>query len=119
MSVTIIASLKVADFDALKAGFYGHTSARAETGLDAKAYQNIGNSNNAIAIATAPSKEAIAALFTKSEMQKVQKKAGVLAPPEIKFLEEAEFNVDGIPPNTKASHVRGFLRRQMSTVLTQ
>ena len=119
MSMMITASLKVADFDALKAGFDGHASARAQVGMDTKAYQNIDNSNNAIAIATAPSKEAIAAFFTKSEMQKVQKKAGVLAPPEIKFLEEAEFNVDGIPPNTKASHVRGFLRRQMSTVLTQ
>ena len=119
MSVTIIDSLKVADFVALKARFDAHASARAEAGMDAKTYQNIDNSNNAIAIATAPSKEAIAALFTKSEMQKVQKKAGVLAPPEIKFLEKAEFNVDGISPNTKAPHVRGFLRRQMSTVLTQ
>ena len=119
MSVTIIASLRVADFDALKAGFDAHASARAEAGIDAKAYQNIDDPNNVIAIATAPSKEAIAALFTKSEMQKVQKKAGVLAPPEIKFLEEAEFNVDGIFPNTKAPHVRGFLRRQMSTILTQ
>ena len=115
----ITASLKVADFDALKAGFDVHTSARAKSGMDTKAYQNIDNSNNAIAIATVPPKEAIAALFTKSEMQKVQKKAGVLAPPEIKFLEEAEFNVDGISPNTKAPHVRSFPLRQMSTVLTQ
>ena len=51
---------------------------RAQVGMDTKAYQNIDNSNNAIAIATAPSKEAIAAFFTKSEMQKVQKKAGVI-----------------------------------------
>ena len=51
---------------------------RAQVGMDTKAYQNIDNSNNAIAIATAPSKEAIAALFTKSEMQKAQKKAGVI-----------------------------------------
>ena len=119
MSVTIIASLRVADFDALKVGFDGHASARAQVGMDTKAYQNIDNSNNAIAIATAPSKEVIAALFTKLEMQKVQKKAGVLAPPEMNFLEEAELNIYGISPNTKAPHVRGFLRRQMSTVLTQ
>ena len=119
MSVTIIASLKVADFDALKAGFYGHTSARAETGLDAKAYQNIGNSNNAIAIATAPPKEAFAAPFTKSEMQEAQKKADVLTPPERKFLEETELNIYGISPNTKAPRVRGFLQREMSAVLIQ
>ncbi len=119
MSMMITASLKVADFDALKAGIDGHTSARTEVGMDTKAYQNIDNSNNAIAIATAPSKEAIAALFTKSEMQKVQKKAGVLAPPETKFLEDAEVNVYGISPNTIAPPVPGFLLREMSAVLIQ
>ena len=119
MSVTIIASLRVAGFDALKAGFDAHVSTRAETGIDAKAYQKFDDPNNAIAIATAPSKEAIAALFTKSEMQEVRKKAGVLAPPEMKFLEEAEFDVYGISTNTKVPHVRGFLLRQTSAVLIQ
>ena len=117
MSVTIIASLKVADFDISKAGFNAHASARA--GVDAKAYQNIDDPNNAIAIVTALSKEAIDTLFTKSEMQEVRKKAGVLAPPEMKFLKEAEFDVYGISSNTKAPHVWGFLLRQPSAVLIQ
>ena len=119
MSVTIIASLKVVDFDPLTAGFDGHASSRAKAGMDAKAYQNVDNSNNAIAIATVPSKEVIATLFTKSEMQEVQKKAGVLAPPEMSFLEEAEFNAYGIPSNTKAPLRWGFLLREISAVLIQ
>ena len=48
----ITASLKVADFDALKAGFDAHMSARAEASMDAKAFQNIDDPNNAIAVAT-------------------------------------------------------------------
>ena len=62
MSMMITVSLKVADFDALKVGFDGRASARAQVGMDTKAYQNIDNSNNTIAIATAPSKEVVAAL---------------------------------------------------------
>ena len=89
MSVTVIASLKVADFDDWKAAFDAHASAREEAGINAKAYQNIDDSNNAIAIGTASSKEAFVAFFTKPEMQEIQKKAGVLGPPELTFVEEA------------------------------
>ena len=89
MSVTVIVSLKVADFDDWKATFDAHASAREEAGINAKAYQNIDAPNNAIAIGTASSKEAFVAFFTTPEMQEVQKKAGVLGPPEITFLEEA------------------------------
>ena len=89
MSVTVIVSLKVADFDDWKAAFDAHTSSREEAGINAKAYQNLDDPNNPIAIGTASSKEAFVAFFTKPEMQEVQKKAGVLGPPEITFLEEA------------------------------
>ena len=89
MSVTVIASLKVADFDDWKAAFDAHASVREEAGINAKAYQNIDAPNNAIAIGTASSKEAFVAFFTTPEMQEVQKKAGVLGPPELTFLEEA------------------------------
>ena len=89
MSVTVIVSLKVADFDDWKATFDAHVSAREEAGINAKAYQNIDDPNNPIAIGTAPSKETFVAFFTTPEMQETQKKAGVLGPPEIKFLEDA------------------------------
>ncbi len=89
MSVTVIVSLKVAEFSKWKAGFDAHAEDRAEAGLNALAHQNIDDPNNAIVIVTAPSKEAFLAFFTRPETQKMQKKAGVLGPPEIKFINPA------------------------------
>ena len=86
MSVTVIVSLKVAEFSKWKAGFDAHAEDRAEAGLNAVAHQNIDDPNNAIVIGTAPSKEAFLAFFTRPETQEMQKKAGVLGPPEIKFI---------------------------------
>ncbi len=89
MNVTVIVSLKVADFDDWKAVFDAGAISRDEAGIDAKAYQNIDDPDNPIAIGTAPSKEAFIAFFTRPDMQEIQKKAGVLGPPEITFVEEA------------------------------
>ena len=86
MSVTVIVSLKVAEFSKWKAGFDAHAEERAEAGLNAVAHQNIDEPNNAIVIGTAPSKESFLAFFTTPETQEMQKKAGVLGPPEIKFI---------------------------------
>ena len=41
MSITVIVSLKVADFDDWKAVFDAGAISRDEAGIDAKAYQNI------------------------------------------------------------------------------
>ena len=87
MSVTVIVSLRVADFDNWKAEFDADVSSRQAAGIDAKAYQNIDDPDNPIAIGTAPSKEAFIAFFTRPEMQQIQKDAGVLAPPDIPWLE--------------------------------
>ena len=89
MSVTVIVSLKVADFDQWKATFDGHAPAREAAGINAAAHRNLDDEGNAVAIGTAPSKEAFIAFFTAPEMQQVQKEAGVMAPPEVKFLEQA------------------------------
>ena len=89
MSVTVIVSLKVADFDDWKAVFDSAASSREEAGINAKAYQNLDDPNNPIAIGTAPSKETFVAFFTTPEIQEDQKKAGILGPPEVTFLEEA------------------------------
>ena len=89
MSVTVIVSLKVAEFSKWKAGFDAHAEVRAEAGLNAVAHQNIDDPNNAIVIVTAPSKEAFLAFFTRPETQEMQKKAGVLGSPEIKFINPA------------------------------
>lgn len=89
MSVTIVISLKVADFADWHVAFDSKADDRAQAGLSASAYKNTDDPNNAIVIGSAPSKEAFVAFFTTPEVQKLQKKAGVLGPPEIKFLEEA------------------------------
>ena len=89
MSVTVIVSLKVADFNQWKATFDGHAPAREAAGINAAAHRNLDDEGNAVAIGTALSKEAFIAFFAAPEMQQVQKDAGVMAPPEIKFLEQA------------------------------
>ena len=89
MSVTVIVSLEVSDFDQWKTAFDGHAAAREAAGINATAYRNLDGESNAVAIGTTSSKEAFIAFFTAPEMQEVQKAAGVMAPPEVKFLEEA------------------------------
>ena len=79
MSVTVIVSLKVADFDDWKAVFDSAASSREEAGINAKAYQNIDDPNNPIAIGTASSKEAFVAFFTNPGMQEDQKRPAYLA----------------------------------------
>ncbi len=88
MSVTVIVSLEVSDFDQWKTAFDGHAAAREAAGINATAHRNLDDKGNAVAIGTASSKEAFIAFFTTPEMQEVQKAAGVMAPPEVKFLEE-------------------------------
>ena len=89
MSITVIVSLKVSDFDQWKTAFDGHAAAREAAGINATAYRNLDDEGNAIAIGTASSREAFIAFFTAPEMQQVQKEAGVMAPPEVKFLAES------------------------------
>ena len=61
MSVTVIVSLKVADFNQWKATFDGHAPAREAAGINAAAHRNLDDEGNAVAIGTAPSKEAFIA----------------------------------------------------------
>ena len=62
---------------------------REKAGIQSKGHRNIDDPNNAVAIGTAPSKEEFLGIFATPEMQEIQKAAGVLGPPEVKFLEEA------------------------------
>ena len=88
MSVTVIVSLKVEDFDKWYSAFSSMSSKREEAGIHAKGHRNLDDPNNAVAIGTAPSKEEFLGIFATPEMQEIQKAAGVLGPPEVKFLEE-------------------------------
>ena len=89
MSITVIVSLQVADFDDWKAVYDARENDRAEAGIHAKAYRNVDDPNNAYAIGAAPSKEAFIAFSQQPVIQEAMKNAGVLAAPEFKFLEEA------------------------------
>ena len=89
MSVTVIVSLKVEDFDKWYAAFSSTSGKREEAGIEAKANRNIDDPNYPVAIGTAASKEEFLGFFTTPEMQEIQKDAGVLGPPDVTFLEEA------------------------------
>ena len=89
MSVTVIVSLKVEDFDKWHTAFSSMSRKREEAGIHANAHRNIDDKNSAVVIGTVPSKEVFLEMFTSPEIQELQKSIGVLGPPEVKFLEEA------------------------------
>jgi len=87
MSVTVIVSFQVADFDNWKAVFDDDENNRVKAGIDATAYKELENDNQVHVIGTAPSKEEFLAFFTQPELQKRIQESGALGPPDIKFLE--------------------------------
>ena len=89
MSVTVIVSLKVEDFDKWHTAFASLSSKREEAGIHANGHRNIDDKNSAVVIGTVPSKEVFLEMFTSPEIQELQKNIGVLGPPEVKFLKEA------------------------------
>ena len=88
MSVTVIVSLQVEDFDKWYSAFSSSSGSREEAGIHAKGHRNIDDPNNAVIIGTAPSKEKFLEMFATPERQERQKTIGVLGR-EVKFLEEA------------------------------
>ena len=89
MSIKVIVSMEVKNFDSWSAGFNseGAKNARKAAGLTAEAHKNLDNPSNAIVIGTAPSKEAFLAFFTTPEQAERMKSAGVESQPTITFLE--------------------------------
>ena len=87
MSVTVIVSFQVADFDNWKAVFDDDENNRERAGIDATAYKELENDNQVHVIGTAPSKEEFLAFFTQPDLQKRIQDSGTIGPPDIKFLE--------------------------------
>ena len=89
MSITVIISHQVEDFDRWKIGFDDHESVRAEAKMQAKAYRSADDPNHVYVIGTAESKEAFDAFTSSSELQESMKKVGVISQPGFTILEEA------------------------------
>ena len=87
MSIKIIVSFEVEDFDRWKSGYDAGENARTEAGITAEAFRNMDAPNNAWVIATAPSKEAYAAFYSSQAAHEGMKNAGVISPPTVTLLE--------------------------------
>jgi quinol monooxygenase YgiN len=87
MSITVIISHEVEDFQRWKTGFDEHESVRTEAGIDATAYRRADAPNHAYVIATAESKEVFEAFVSNPNLQEAMKNAGVLGPPAFTILE--------------------------------
>ena len=90
MSITILVAHQAEDFDTWKIGFDAHESVRAEAGIKATPYEEIGGDPNHVHIIdTVPSKEFFEESFSRPEMQEAMKNTGVISKPEMTFLKEA------------------------------
>ena len=89
MSVKVIVSLDVKDFESFSKVFNGEgaKNARKAVGLIAKAHKGLDNPTNAVVIGTAPSKEAFLGFISTPEQGERMKSAGVVSKPTLTFLE--------------------------------
>ena len=89
MSIKVVLSLDVKDFDSFSRVFNGEgpRNARKEVGLLAEVHRNLDNPTNAVVIGTVPSKEAFLGFLTTPEQSERMKSAGVLSKPTVTFLE--------------------------------
>ena len=87
MTIKVIVSFQVEEFDTFKSRFDTGGNARTEAGVTAEAFKNIDAPNNVWVISTAPSKEVFTAFFSAPAAQERMRNAGVISPPTITFLE--------------------------------
>ncbi|HIL18372.1 MAG TPA: hypothetical protein EYG12_03920 [Gammaproteobacteria bacterium] len=84
MSITVIISVQVTNFDDWKSQFSG-----IEAGIKATAYRDLDDSNKSYVIGTAPSKDIFLAFFSSPKRQDIQESGVITFAPQITFLEEA------------------------------
>ena len=87
MSITVIISHEVKDFDLWKEGFDANESARASLGMKAKPYRKLDSPNTIYVIGEAPSREVFEKMFFNPNMAEVRKAAGVISEPIVTLLE--------------------------------
>ena len=88
MSITVIISAQVSDFDQWKFKFDNLEGQRLAAGISARAYRKPDDPNASYVIGTAPSEEAFVEFFTSPDRQAIQDSGVITSLPEITFLEE-------------------------------
>jgi hypothetical protein len=89
MSITVIISVQVTNFDHWKSKFDGIEASRIEAGIKATAYRDLDDSTKSYVIGTAPSKDIFLAFFSSPKRQDIQDSGVITSAPQITFLEEA------------------------------
>ena len=88
MSITVVISAQVSDFDLWRSKFDGLEDQRIAAGINAKANRTPDEPNTSYVIGTAPSKEIFIEFFTSPDRQAIQDSGVITSQPEIVFLEE-------------------------------
>ena len=91
MSITVIISVQVTNFDDWKSQFDGIEASRIEAGIKATAYRDLDDSTKSYVIGTAPSKDIFLAFFSSPKRQDIQDSGVITSAPQITLLEEAYF----------------------------
>ena len=88
MSITVVISAQVSDFDLWKSKFDKLEDQHIATGINARAYRKPDDPNTSYVIGTAPSKDVFVEFFTSPDRQAIQDSGVITSAPEITFLEE-------------------------------
>ena len=89
MSITVIISVQVTNFDDCKSKFAGIEASPIDAGIKATAYRDLDDSTKSYVIGTAPSKDIFLAFFSSPKRQDIQASGVITSTPQITFLEEA------------------------------
>ena len=76
MSITVNVSMQVSNFDKWKTMFDSRKSDREEAGINARAYRNVDEPNNACVIGTASNQRDLVSFFSQPAMREALKKCG-------------------------------------------
>ena len=88
MSVTVIISVYVIDFDEWKTMFDAIEMRRVAAGIHVKSYRNVDEPGAAYVIGSAPSKEVFIVFITYPQRMKIQDSSTTTSQLVITFLEE-------------------------------
>ena len=88
MSVTVIISVYVIDFDEWKTMFDAIEMQRVAAGIHVKSYRNVDEPGAAYVIGSAPSKEVFIVFITYPQRMKIQDSSTTTSQLVITFLEE-------------------------------